>query len=86
MVKVIRPADEKKLAGSRDFGIVVRTRIESQLEQSLHAIVDLTGLEDMSPSFADECFGKLWSRSAKTYGSEPSNCGAASRSRSCWTG
>lgn len=57
-MKVIRPADRKPLAGSRDFGIEIRARIEEGLEQG-GVLVDLTGLEDMTPSFADECFGKL---------------------------
>lgn len=56
---MIRPADDKPLAGSRDFGIVIRTRIEEALAGGDDVVVELGGLEDMSPSFADECFGKL---------------------------
>lgn len=57
--KVIRLADRKSLAGSRDFGIQVHSKIESALEEGRLVIVDCEGLQDMTPSFADETFGKL---------------------------
>lgn len=59
MTRTIRPADRKTFAGSRDFGIEVRTRIEESLRDGHSVVVDLAGIEDMTPSFADECFGKL---------------------------
>lgn len=55
---VVRPADRKAFAGSRDFGIQVRQLIKDGLAHGV-VHVDLGGLEDMTPSFADECFGKL---------------------------
>lgn len=59
MSKTIRPAERKTFAGSRDFGIEIRTMIQEFLRESEHVTVDLAGVEDMTPSFADECFGKL---------------------------
>lgn len=58
-MKKIRPADQKAFAGTRDFGIVIRTLVEAALKEHGGAVVDLAGVADMSPSFADECFGKL---------------------------
>jgi hypothetical protein len=55
---VVRPADRKAFAGSRDFGVEMRKLIKSGLESGV-VLVDLGGLEDMTPSFADECFAKL---------------------------
>jgi len=57
--KVIKPAERKTFAGSRDFGIEVRTQIKDALQDHGDVVVDLEGVEDMTPSFADECFGKL---------------------------
>ncbi len=57
--KTIRPADRKSFAGSRDFGIEIRTRIQEALNEGRRVELDLSGVEDMTPSFADECFGKL---------------------------
>ena len=59
MSKAIKPADEKTFAGTRDFGIAIRARIAERLGEGERAIVHLKGVEDMTPSFADECFGKL---------------------------
>lgn len=33
--------------------------IQEALRDSDNVVVDLQGIEDMTPSFADECFGKL---------------------------
>ncbi len=57
--KIIRPAERKSFAGSRDFGIEIKTLIKEALEEGKRVTVDLSGVEDMTPSFADECFGKL---------------------------
>ena len=57
--KTIRPADRKTFAGSRDFGIEIKAVIKDALEEGKQVTVDLKGIEDMTPSFADECFGKL---------------------------
>jgi len=59
MPKTIRPAERKTFAGSRDFGIEVRTMIQEGLKDHDQVTVDLAGVEEMTPSFADECFGKL---------------------------
>lgn len=57
--KVIRPAERKTFAGSRDFGIAIKAVIKDALDEGKHVTLDLQGIEDMTPSFADECFGKL---------------------------
>jgi STAS-like domain of unknown function (DUF4325) len=57
--KILRPAERKQFAGSRDFGIEIRTRIQEAFDEGRRVVLDLTGIEDMTPSFADECFGKL---------------------------
>jgi hypothetical protein len=57
--KIIRPAERKTFAGSRDFGIEIKAVIKDALEEGKRVTVDLMGIEDMTPSFADECFGKL---------------------------
>lgn len=57
--KVIRPAERKSFAGSRDFGIAIKAVIKDALDEGKQVTVDLAGIEDMTPSFADECFGKL---------------------------
>jgi uncharacterized protein DUF4325 len=57
--KIIRPAERKTFAGSRDFGIEIKAIIKDALEDGKHVTVDLKGIEDLTPSFADECFGKL---------------------------
>src|ERR1700682_5319683 len=57
--KIITPAERKTFAGSRDFGIEIKAIIKDALEDGKHVTVDLKGIEHMTPSFADECFGKL---------------------------
>ena len=57
--KRIRPADTKPFAGSRDFGILIRKQIEHALGEGEQVVLDLAGVEDMTPSFADECLGRL---------------------------
>lgn len=57
---MLRPADElgNALVG-RTHGELVRERIEQALESGETVVVDFDGVEFMSPSFADEVFGKL---------------------------
>lgn len=57
--KTIRPAERKTFAGSRDFGIEIKALVKDALEHDKHVTVDLQGIEEMTPSFADEFFGKL---------------------------
>ena len=66
-----QPTSEKTLVVYlREWGTALGTRARGQvvrreLEESLRAdpervvIVDFSGVEQVSPSFADECFGKL---------------------------
>lgn len=57
---MLRPAEE---LGSVLTGRSVGGKLRAQIEQSLAAgeqvVVDFEGVEIMSPSFADEVFGKL---------------------------
>jgi hypothetical protein len=45
--------------GTRILGSKVRSQIESALSDNQFVTFDLTGVDTMSHSFADECFGKL---------------------------
>jgi len=45
--------------GSRRLGSVVRNEIEKALNSGENVVFDLTGINTVSNSFADECFGKL---------------------------
>ena len=44
---------------SRQEGCVIRSRLSSLLAAHETVIIDLDGAEAMTPSFVDECFGKL---------------------------
>jgi hypothetical protein len=59
MPRTIRVGERKTFAATRDFGIEIRTMVHEALKDGPLVIVDLAGVEDMTPSFADECFGKL---------------------------
>lgn len=52
-------ADGRPLAGTREYGSAVRARLEEALRTADAVTLDLAGVEDMTPSFADECFGRL---------------------------
>jgi hypothetical protein len=60
----IRLLDYGALLGSRWLGMQVRTRIEKALDagETTRIVVDAEGIDSMSHSFADECFGKLVER------------------------
>jgi len=45
--------------GTRDLGAKIRTDLEIAMSGSVKINVDFTGVNVMSNSFADECFGKL---------------------------
>lgn len=47
---------------SRDAGVTVRAEVAMMLANSQTVTVDLGGIEDITPSVADECFGKLAER------------------------
>src|SRR5262245_46870830 len=55
----LRVADRQTVAGSRDLGFLVRQDIERALAEGRHVALDLADVQSMSPSFADEVFGKL---------------------------
>jgi hypothetical protein len=43
----------------------VRSTLEGALRNSHRLVIDGAGVETMSPSFADECFGRLTAELAK---------------------
>jgi hypothetical protein len=47
---------------SRETGLVARAELATLLSDGNGVEVDLDGVEDMTPSVADECFGKLAAR------------------------
>jgi hypothetical protein len=59
-MKPFRLVDDGKIsAGTRDYGAQIRIRLENAMAGSDSVEVDLDKIEDMTPSFADECFGKI---------------------------
>src|SRR3954451_15450757 len=59
-ITVIKPADDfgSVLAG-RALAQAIRGQIETEVEGGDEVVVDLAGVEAISPSFADELFAKM---------------------------
>lgn len=65
MTNVLRLVDQKGAFLTRSQGEKLRHRIEeifSNLESGHRIAIDFAGVDVMTPSFADECFGKLAER------------------------
>ncbi|MBS1585494.1 MAG: STAS-like domain-containing protein [Bacteroidetes bacterium] len=45
--------------GTRQLGAKLRSEIEQMLQKPGRILIDFSGIEVISNSFADECFGKL---------------------------
>ncbi len=57
--KVIKFGEIGTSLGTRNLGAKIRQDILSGLEKSDKVIFDFNGVEVVTNSFADECFGKL---------------------------
>ena len=60
---VVRDVSARLL--SRETGLMVRAELATLLADGSDVEVDLDGVEDITPSVADECFGKLAARLGK---------------------
>ncbi|MBN1812558.1 MAG: DEAD/DEAH box helicase [Anaerolineae bacterium] len=59
-MEIVKLADWSKVLGTRLLGEQIRKHIEQLLEQGEPVKLDFTGIEAASPSFVDECVGKLF--------------------------
>ena len=55
----IRLSEVGPFLGGRPLAVALRERVLGAIAASDNVVVDLTGVQAMSPSFADELFGKL---------------------------
>jgi hypothetical protein len=56
---ILRVSDAAEAFLTRDQGRVLRMRLEAMMASGGRVIVDLTGAQPLTPSFADEFLGRL---------------------------
>ena len=56
---IINFNDYNKALGTRKLGEAIRKDIEKHIQENQELIFDFSGIDVISSSFADECFGKL---------------------------
>jgi hypothetical protein len=58
-MNIIKFADFGETLGTRKLGESIRNEVETQIRLGNKTIFDFNGVDLISNSFADECFGKL---------------------------
>lgn len=58
-MKILRLSDHAKYLSSRRLGAALRAEIVTSFEMNIQVEIRFEGVEGMSHSFADECFGVL---------------------------